>query len=264
METPEGARSFLTSGAAYDAYMGRYSRLLADPFADEVGVARGHTALDVGCGPGALTGVLVERLGADAVFACDPSAPFVAECVARHPGVDVRLGRAEAPPFEDCRFDVALAQLVLHFVSDPEQAAGEMRRVVRPGGIVAACVWDFAQGMEMMRHFWDAALTLDPNAPDVARTLRFGRQGEIVELFEHAGLEHVVETTLHVSTRYDSFDEFWSGFLTGIGPSGVYCIGLSDEQRSALRHELFRRVGSPGGSFTLGAMARSAKGVVPA
>lgn len=264
METPEGARSFLTSGNAYDGFMGRYSRPLADVFADAVGVSRGHTALDVGCGPGALTGVLVDRLGVDAVFACDPSAPFVAECAARHPGVDVRLGRAEAVPFDDGRFDVSLAQLVLHFVTDPEQAARELQRVVRPGGLVGACMWDFAEGMEMLRHFWDAALTIDPNAPDEARTLRFGRQGEIVALFEGAGLEHIVETTLHVSTRYDSFDEFWSGFLAGIGPAGVFCVALSDEARAALREELFRRVGSPAGPFTLGAMARSAHGRVPA
>ncbi len=264
METPAGAQSFLTSGKAYDGFMGRYSRPLADVFADAVGVSRGQMALDVGCGPGALTGVLIDRLGADAVFACDPSAPFVSECVARHPGVDVRLGRAEAVPFEDGRFDVALAQLVLHFVTDPDQAARELRRVVRPGGVVAACVWDFAEGMEMLRHFWDAALAVDPNAPDEARTLRFGRQGEIVELFEKAGLEGVVETTLHVSTRYDSFDEFWSGFLAGIGPAGVFCVACSDDVRAALREELFRRVGSPVGTFTLRAMARCAHGRVPA
>lgn len=260
METPEGARSFLTSGNAYDGFMGRYSQPLAMVFADAVGVAPGQSALDVGCGPGALTSVLVDLLGADSVFACDPSAPFVTECATRFAGVDVRLGRAEELPFEDARFDIALAQLVLHFVSDPEQAAAEMRRVVRPGGIVGACMWDFAEGMEMLRHFWDAALTVDPEAPDEARTLRFGRQGEIVALFESAGLQDVVETKLHVSSRYDSFDELWSGFLAGIGPAGVFCVALSDERRAALRDELLRRVGSPAGSFTLGAMARSAHG----
>ena len=264
METPEGARSFLTSGNAYDGFMGRYSRPLAEVFADAVGVSRGSTALDVGCGPGALTGVLVGRLGTDAVFACDPSAPFVEECTTRHRGVDVRLGRAEAVPFEEGRFDVSLAQLVLHFVSDPEQAAREMLRVVRPGGVVAACVWDFATGMEMLRLFWDAALVIDPNAPDEARTRRFGRHGEIVALFQGAGLEDIVETTLHVRTRYESFNEFWSGFLAGVGPAGAFCVALSDEGRAALREELFRRVGSPAGSFTLGAMARSAHGRVPA
>ena len=264
LETPEGARSFLTSGDAYDRFMGRYSRPLAEVFADSVGVSRQATALDVGCGPGALTGVLVDRLGTDGVFACDPSAPFVDACIARNPGVDVRLGRAEALPFEDGRFDISLAQLVLHFVTDANEAASELRRVVRPGGIVAACMWDFETGMEMLRHFWDAALAIDPNAPDGARTLRFGRQGEIVALFDSVGLEGIVETTLHVSTQYDSFDELWNGFLAGIGPAGVFCVALSDDERSALREELFRRVGSPTGPFALAAMARSAHGRVPA
>ena len=140
MEPAPGARSFIASGDAYDSYMGRYSRRLAVEFADAAQVARGLEAVDVGCGPGALTGVLVERLGADAVCACDPSPPFAADCAARHPGVDVRAGRAEEIPFEDGRFDRAMAQLVLHFVSDPERAAIELRRVLRPNGIAAACV----------------------------------------------------------------------------------------------------------------------------
>ncbi len=116
----------------------------------------------------------------------------------------------------------------------------------------------------MLRHFWDAALSVDPNAPDEARTLRFGRQSEIVQLFESAGLEGVVETTLQVSTRYDSFEELWRGFLAGIGPAGSFCVALPDDVRAALRQELFRRVGSPAGSFTLRAMARCAHGRVPA
>src|SRR6188474_2888650 len=131
-EPAPGARSFQTTGDAYDAFMGRYSRSLAAAFADSVGLAHtapaGTTALDVGCGPGALTGVLAARLGAGSVSACDPSDPFVADCALRNPGVDVRLGRAEAIPFDDGSFDLVLAQLVLHFVSDPFQAASEFRR----------------------------------------------------------------------------------------------------------------------------------------
>src|SRR5262245_21780510 len=191
MENVEGARTFATSGSAYDRFMGRYSMPLAEQFASAGGVERGRTAVDVGCGPGALTRVLVERLGIDAVAACDPSPRFVEECRSRLPGVDVRLGRAEEIPFEDERFDAALAQLVLHFVSDPPVAIVEMARTVRPGGVVGACVWDFAKEMEMLRHFWDAASALDPDAPDEARTLRFGAPGEIVELFEGAGLLQV-------------------------------------------------------------------------
>jgi SAM-dependent methyltransferase len=264
MEAAPGAGTFQKSGAAYDAFMGRYSRPLATLFADAAGVAAGQSALDVGCGPGALTAVLVERLGTDAVAAFDPSEPFVATCGARHPGVDVRHGRAEAIPFDDDRFDVALAQLVLHFVSDPAAAAGELRRVVRGGGVVAACVWDFAEEMEMLRCFWDAANATDPAAPDEARTLRFGRPGELADWLEDAGYADVTETTLAVASEYEDFDELWSGFLAGIGPAGAYCVSLPEARRSALRDELFRRVGEPAGAFTLGAMARTARGRVPA
>jgi SAM-dependent methyltransferase len=263
MEPVEGARMFLTTGAAYDAFMGRYSQPLATVFVDSVGLTTGHNALDVGCGPGALTGVLVERLGTTAVSALDPSAPFVAECAARFPSVDVRLGSAEAIPFDDHCFDFALAELVLHFVTDPAKAASELLRVVRPGGVVAACVWDFADEMEMLRLFWDSALAVDPNAPDEARTLRFGGEGEISALFRAAGFRNIAEKKLHVTSTYEMFDELWQGFLGGIGPAGAFCLSLSEEQRGAVRAEMFKRLGSPVGKFTLGATARSASGRAP-
>lgn len=263
MDPAPGAKSFQTTGAAYDSFMGRYSRRLAPAFADHAGVAAGQSGLDVGCGPGALTLVLVDRLGAEAVTACDPSPPFVDACAANCPGVDVRLGRAEALPFDDDSVDVALAQLVLHFVSDPAAAAKELRRVVRPDGVVAACVWDFDAGMAMLRRFWDAASTVDPVAPDEAHAVRFGRAGEIVALFHEAGFEELEETTLEVTSAYDGFDELWSGFLAGIGPAGSYLVALDEARREAVRDELFRRVGSPAGGFELTAVARSARGRVP-
>ncbi len=263
MDDVEGARTFAVAGQTYDSFMGRYSVPLAEPFADAAGVSAGDTALDVGCGPGALTGVLVSRLGPNAVYACDPSPPFRDACAARHPGVVVELGRAESIPFEDHIVDHALAQLVLHFVSDPRQAATEMARVVPPGGSVAACVWDFADGMEMLRGFWDAALSIDPDAPDEARTLRFGRPGEIAELFASVALEDVVESTLSVASTYASFDELWDGFLAGVGPAGAYCVSLGDEDRERLRTALFVRCGSPDGPLTLGAVARCAVARVP-
>ena len=263
MDSAEGARSFITSGDAYDAFMGRYSRLLAVPFVEWVGVTSGQSVLDVGCGPGALTDALVQRLGASAVSAFDPSPPFVAECARRYPGVDVRNGRAEAIPFDDEQFDAAIAQLVLHFVTAPSDAAAEMRRVVRPGGSVAACVWDFEEGMQMLRHFWDAAMEVDTAAPDEAKTMRFGRAGEVAELFQAAGLVDIEETTISVKATYANFDELWSGFLAGIGPAGAYCNSLTDAQRVGLRAELFTRVGSPAGEFSLDAAARCAKAVVP-
>ena len=263
MEPTEGARSFIASGDAYDSFMGRYSRSLAHGFADAAEVTAGLAALDVGCGPGALTAVLVDRLGPSAVAACDPSAPFVAACAARHPGVDVRAGRAEAIPFDDAAFDCVLAQLVLHFVTDPIVAAQEFRRVLRPGGVAAACVWDFAEGMRMLRLFWDAALAVDPHAPDEARTMRFGRAGEIAELFAQAGFGEITETTLDVTSAHVGFDELWAGFLAGIGPAGSYCVGLAEQRRLALRDELFRRLGSPDGPFSLTATARCASARAP-
>lgn len=264
MDDVEGARTFAVAGASYDAFMGRYSRPLADRFADAVGVRYGDTAVDVGCGPGALTGVLVTRLGDDAVCASDPTPGFVTECAARHPGVRVELGRAESLPFETGRFDHAMAQLVLHFVSDPAQAAREMMRVVRQGGTVSACVWDFDEGMEMLRCFWDAAQQIDPEAPDEARTLRFGRPGEIAGLFESVGMIDVAESALRVSASYTGFDELWNGFLAGVGPAGAYCVSLTEPDRGRLRSALFDRLGAPAGPITLGAMARCAVARTPA
>jgi len=263
VDDTEGARTFAVAGTTYDSFMGRYSVDLAPGFADAAGVSAGDRALDVGCGPGALTGILASRLGPDAVYACDPSPQFRDACAARHPGVAVRLGRAESIPFEDRIVDHALAQLVLHFVSDPRRAATEMARVVRPGGIVAACGWDFASGMEMLRQFWDAAGSIDPAAPDEAQVLRFGRPGEIAELFSSVALEDVVESTLSVASTYASFDELWNGFLAGVGPAGAYCVSLGDADRERLRSALFIRCGSPDGPFTLGAVARCAVGRVP-
>lgn len=257
MEPVQGASTFQTTGAAYDAFMGRYSLALAPALAAQLDVQPGQKALDVGCGPGALTGTLVRLLGANSVSACDPSPSFVAECAARNPGVDVRPGSAEAIPFPDASFDLTATQLVLHFVADPRLAARELGRVTRPDGTIGACVWDFDHGMEMLRAFWDAALSLDPAAPDHARTLRFGRAGEIAELFADAGFADIAETTLEVSTNYDGFDELWDGFLAGIGPAGAYCTGLPGDQQTELRNRLRDRLGKPAGAFTLAAVART-------
>jgi SAM-dependent methyltransferase len=258
-----GARSFEADGDDYDAFMGRYSRALAAPFADAAGVAAGQSAVDVGCGPGALTRVLVQRLGAPAVAAVDPSESFVRACAEQLPGVDVRTGRAEAIPLPDGGRDAALAQLVLHFVGDPARAASEMVRVVRPGGVVGACVWDFTEGMQMLRLYWDAALAVDPAAPDEARTLRFGRPGEIPALLEAAGLLDVEESTLTVESEYRDVEELWSGLLHGIGPAGSHCVSLPDGPREAVRLGIESRLGTPRGPFTLSATARCAVGRAP-
>jgi len=166
----------------------------------------------------------------------------------------VREARAESLPHPDDSFDVAAAQLVLHFVADPEAAASEMRRVLRPGGVAAACVWDFG-GMRALRAFWDAALALDPGAPDEAATRRFGRDGEIAGLLSQAGFADVTSGAIDVVASYDDFEDLWQGFLGGVGPTGAYCASLEPPQREVLRDELFARVGRPAGSFSLDARA---------
>lgn len=254
---------FDVTGTAYDRFMGRYSRPLAETFADFADVRAEHRVLDVGCGPGALTAELVARVGPASVCAIDPSPPFVAACAERFPEVDVRLGVGEHIEVADGTFDRVLSQLVLHFVSDGEQVARELHRVLRPGGVAAACVWDFAEGMEMLRLFWDAALAVRPDAPDEARTLRFGGPGEIAEVFAAAGLVDLVEDELVVSSEYADVDELWDGLLGGVGPAGAFCASLGPAEQRAVRGELVSRLGDPTGAFTLRARARAARGSRP-
>ena len=261
-EPVQGARHFTSTGEVYDAFMGRYSRPLAPQFATFAQVAAGERALDVGCGPGALTHELAVRLGAEGVAACDPSEAFVAVCRERNPGVDVRLGSAEQLPFGQEEFDLVISQLVLHFVTDPEAGSAEMRRVLRPHGRIVACVWDFHEGMRMLRAFWDAARTVDPDAPDEQR-MRFGRRGEIAQWLTDAGLVDVAESTLTVTSTYRDFDELWSGLLGAVGAAGGYCSGLAAPVQQALRSELHERLGAPAGSFTLTAAAHAARGTRP-
>ena len=175
--------TFDVAAEAYDRFMGRYSVLLAPQLADFGGVRAGQRVLDVGCGPGALTGELVRRVGGDAVAAVDPSEPFVAAARARHPAVDVQLASAEQLPFEDGAFDAALAQLVVHFMADPVAGLREMARVTRPGGVVAACVWDHAGERTPLGAFWQAARELDPGVHDES-DLAGAREGHLRELFE--------------------------------------------------------------------------------
>jgi len=261
MSEAEGASSFRISGETYDRFMGRYSARLAVPFADAAGIEPGQRVVDVGCGPGALTTELVRRLGAENVAAVDPAPQFVDAVRERLPGVDARVGRAEELPFADAGFDASLAQLVLHFVTDADATAREMRRVVRPGGTVAACVWDFGGGMRMLRLFWDAAAEINPDAPDEAQR-PFGRDGEIRELFERAGLRDVQAGAVEVEADYEGFDDFWTPFLGQTGPAGAFVAGLDEERRTQLRESLRTRIGSPAGPFALPARAWYATGRV--
>jgi SAM-dependent methyltransferase len=246
--------TFDVAADAYDRFMGRYSRSLAPQLADLAHVRAGQRVLDVGCGPGALTSELVGRLGADAVAAADPSEPFVQAARERHPGVEVTLARAEDLPFDDGGFDVALAQLVVHFMSDPVAGLAEMRRVTRDGGIVAACVWDHAGGKAPLSPFWRAVAELDPGAPDES-DLPGAREGQLAALFESAGLDDIDDDALWVRTEHASFEEWWEPFTFGVGPAGAYVAGLDAGAGAELRERCRLLLGDGRLSLTMRAWA---------
>jgi SAM-dependent methyltransferase len=249
--------SFDVAATAYDAFMGRYSRALSPQMADLAAVRDSQRVLDVGCGPGALTGVLVERAGADYVTAVDPSEPFVAAIRERFPAVAVHQTSAESLPFEDDRFDASLAQLVVHYMPDPIQGLREMRRVTRPGGIVAACVWDHAGGRGPLGLFWQVARELDPAAPDESR-LPGVHDGDLLALMEEAGLRSIEGATLTVRREHPDFDDWWEPYTMGVGPAGAYVATLDDSHRDALQALCRSRL--PDGPFTLDAIAWAARG----
>lgn len=250
--------SFDVAADAYDQFMGRYSTLLSPQLADLAGIQPGQQVVDVGCGPGALTTELVARVGARAVAAVDPSEPFVEAARARHPGVDVRHAPAEHLPFADRTFDAALAQLVVHFMSDPVAGLAEMARVTRPGGVVAACVWDHAGGQGPLGLFWDVARELDPGVHDESQ-LAGAREGHLVALLEAAGLHGVEGSTLSVQREHPSFEDWWEPFTRGVGPAGAYVGGLDGASQVELRERCRARL--PSGPFVLTALAWAARGI---
>jgi SAM-dependent methyltransferase len=252
--------TFDVSAGAYDRFMGRYSAPLSPQLADLAGVAAGQRALDVGCGSGMLTAELVGRLGAGSVAAIDPSARFVEAVRERFPGVDVRQGAAEGLPFADGEFDAALSQLVVHFMRDPATGLREMSRVTRPGGAVAASVWDLAGGRAPISPFWRAAVALDPNARD-EMAVAGGRAGHLESLFAEAGLEDVRGLEHPAAVEHPTFDDWWEPFTLGVGPAGSYLVGLDEERQAAVRERSRAEVGD--GPFSLPAFVWAVCGVSP-
>jgi SAM-dependent methyltransferase len=246
--------------------MGRYGVELAASFVRWCGLDGTGSALDVGCGPGALTKELAEVLGAANVAGVDPSEPFAATCRERVPGADVRTAAAEALPFEDDTFGATLSQLVVNFLPDARAALAEMRRVTRPAGMVAAAVWDYAGEMVMLRAFWDSAREVDPEGAvshDEGLRMPLANTAELTELWSGAGFDRVKSGEVVVSAGYRDFDDLWEPMLAGVGPVGSYCAGLPEEQRENLRQSLFRRLESPEGPFELSARAWVVRGTVP-
>lgn len=247
----------------YDRFMGRYATGLAPKFADAAGVRAGMRVLDVGCGPGALAVVLAERVGEHNVAAIDPAPHFAAACRARIPGAEVREGVAESLPWDDGTFDAAMCSLVVAWMSDPDQGIAEMARVTKPGGTVAAAMWDIpGGGLQMLTHFWRAAREIDPGgvADDPPRAGT--REGDLVERFDRAGLRGVTGGTLETSVDYADFDSYFEPFTGGAGPAtSAFYASLDDAGKATLRDTV--RALLPVGPFTLPARAWLALGTVP-
>lgn len=231
------------SVAAYDRFMGRFSVPLAVAFADWVGVAPPARVLDVGSGPGALTRVLADRLGARQVVAIDPTPSFIDTVRERVPGIGAQVGIAESLPFRDGEFDAALSELVVHFMTDPAAGVREMARVTRPGGTVAACVWDTQNGRAPHTVF---LRTVREVAGLDAGGRRAGtHRGDLGALLADAGCNEVVETELSVSADYASFEEWWNVHALGVGSSAGQLDGLDEETIAEIQRRTRQSVGDP-------------------
>ena len=255
------------SGEPYEAYVGRWSRLAAADFVDWLAVPPDRQWLDVGCGTGALTELVLARSMPASVVGVDPSEGFVE--FARASVLDGRasfaVGDAQALPFARGSFDATVAGLVLNFVPEPPLAAREMRRVTAPGGTAAAYVWDYAGDMQMMRRFWDAAVELDPGAGELDEGRRFpiARAQALADLFAAAGLGGVETRAIDVPTHFRDFDDYWAPFLGGQGPAPSYAMSLSEAGRNALRDRIRERLPvEPDGSIRMVARAWAVKGRV--
>ena len=230
------------SGNAYEPYVGRWSRPVAREFLGWRALPEGGRWWDVGCGTGALSETILSLAAPGEVVGVDPSPAFVAFARdrVRDPRATFNVGDAQALRAEPAPFDAAVAGLVLNFVPEPATAVSEMARVTRPGGIVAAYVWDYAGGMQMMRHFWDAAGTLDPKAWDLDEGRRFSlcQPEPLANLFRQTGLENVEVRAIDVPTVFRDFDDYWSPFLGGHAPAPTYAMSLSQEHRADLRERI--------------------------
>jgi SAM-dependent methyltransferase len=265
MSSPLAPPSSWVGADAYEAYVGRWSRLVAPRFLDWLGVPERSRWLDVGCGTGALSQAILVTCDPAEVVGVDPSPPFVAHAASQcpDPRAAFRKGDAERLPVDHGSFDAVVSGLVLNFVPDQRAALREMHRAAQPGGVVAAYVWDYADGMQLMAHFWDAAVESAPEAGTLREDLRFAtcRPDPLRELFLDAGLEDVVLAEIVVPTVFTDFADYWTPFLGGQGPAPAYAMSLAEEDRAALRERLRARLpAEDDGSIRLTARAWVVRG----
>jgi SAM-dependent methyltransferase len=248
-----------------ERYVGRWSRLVAREFVAWLDVPAGGRWLDVGCGSGALTETVLALAGPAAVEGVDTSEAFVAHAADRvgDPRASFAVADAQALDRPDGSFDAVVSSLVLNFLPDQARGAAEMRRVVRPGGVVAGYVWDYAGEMQLMRRFWDAAVELDPDAAELDEKQRMTgcNPADLQALFAGAGLVGVETRAIEVPTVFADFDDYWSPFEGGQGPAPAYCVSLPEDRRAALRERLRETLpAASDGSISLVARAWAVRG----
>jgi SAM-dependent methyltransferase len=263
-----GQDSLFSTAQAYERFMGRWSRRLALLLTRFAGVRDGDTILDLGSGTGALTAALAAQAPSSRIVGIDPAAPYVALARMQHgsPLIQFEVGDAQQIPFADAVFDRTLSLLALNFIPDAAKAVAEMTRVTKSKSTVAAAVWDYGGGMEMLRAFWDEAVALAPasDAKD-ERHMPLCRRGELAALWREQGLQDVVEEALTIEIRFASFDDFWTPFLEKQGPAGAYAAALPAEDRETLRRHLRRRLlgAEPDRGIGMQARAWAVRGTVP-
>ena len=265
------ASNFIAKGAdGYEAFMGRWSKRLAPVFLDFAEVKDGERVLDVGCGTGSLTFSIAERADVASIEAIDFEEQFVEALRQRNknPRISARQGDACALPFQNGQFDRALSLLVLHFVSDPAKAISEMRRAVRPGGVVAATVWDNFGGMPSQRMFWDTFCAIEPAAIEPRRkglVRPMTRPGELAAAFLDGGLEQVAETTLTIRMDFAGFEDYWQPLVHGQGNVAAFMSTLpettTDRLKSSVREAYL--CGGPDGTRSFATTAIAVKATVP-
>jgi SAM-dependent methyltransferase len=253
---------------AYEHFMGRWSRRLAPLFVRFAGVRDGDAVLDVGSGTGALTAAVAATAPSSRIVGIDPAAPYVALAQSQHGSALIRfeVGDAQQMRLDAATFDRTVSLLVVNFIPDVRKALGEMKRVTKSKGTIAAAVWDYGDGMEMLRVFWDEAVALSPaSAGKDERNMPLCRSGDLGSLWREVGLQDVAEEGLTVETRFSSFDDFWTPFLEKQGPAGAYTASLSVADRDALRQRLRRRLlgDGPDKPIVMHARAWAVRGVVP-